>query len=281
MSVDFWFMANDDADSGFEETKSTILDYFIMFKQVKWAVATTMIASIAILLIIIGLFDMVIQIASVSLEPKISALILLGFTTIFTLSLWLPFSNGRLFLKIIAKGRKQQRELLAIQSHLIRRSYLMNFELVEPEIIIVEGDPKLEKIMNHLSFVFPDIDRINKKRIKKIKSVEKYASKFKRKMHFLRNYDLGIKTSTGWYVVQFYENLIHFDDVKKIVKKFSLEKAIGGEIQRVIIVGKEFDSSFDKEKLAEEMALLKRKIDVDIILEGEYGYSTIWIDKSF
>ncbi len=267
-----------DNDDSFEETKSTILDYFIMFKQVKWAVATTMIASIAILLIIIGLFDMVMQIVSISPEPKISGLILLGFATIFTLSLWLPFSNGRLFLKIITKGRKQQRELLAIQSHLMRRSYLMNFELVEPEIIIEEGNPKLEKIMNHLSFVFPDIDRINKKRIKKMKSVEKYASKFKRKMHFLRNYDLGIKASTGWYVVQFYENLVKFEDVKKIVKKFSLEKAMGGEIQRVIIMGKEFDSSFEKEKLTEEMSLLKRKIHVDIIQEDGYGYSTIWID---
>jgi|APSaa5957512535_1039671.scaffolds.fasta_scaffold07363_6 hypothetical protein len=272
-------MPDNDINFGFEETKSTILDYFLMFKEVKWAVATTMVVSIAIVLIIIGLMDTIMREVSVSSDPKISGLIVLGFATIFALSLWLPFSNGKLFLKIITKGRKQQKELLEIQSHLIRRSYLMNFELVEPEIIIKEGDSKLEKMMNHLSFVFPEIDRINKKRIKKAKSVEKYASKFKRKMHFLRNYDLGIKTSTGWYVVQFYENLVKFEDVEKIVKKFTLEKTLSGaEIQRIIIVGKEFDSSFKREQLSEKMTLLKRKIHVDIILEEEFGYSTIWID---
>ena len=272
-------MPDEDINFGFEETKSTILDYFLMFKQVKWAVVTTMVVSVAIFLITIGLFDMVMRTASVSSEQNLIGLIALGFATIFALSLWLPFSNGRLFLKIIVKGRRQQKELLTIQSHLMRRSYLMNFELVEPEIIIKEGEPKLEKIMNHLSFVFPEIDRVNKKRIKKTKSVEKYASKFKRKMHFLRNYDLGIKTSTGWYVIQFYENLIKFEDVEKIVKKFTLEKTLlGAEIQRIIIVGKKFGSSFEKEQLVEKMTLLKRKIHVDIILEEEYGYSTIWID---
>ena len=53
---------------------------------------------------------------------------------------------------------------------------------------------------------------------------------------------------------------------------------MGGEIQRIIIVGKEFDSSFEKEILIEKMSQLKRKIHVDMILEDEYGYSTIWID---
>ena len=272
-------MPNEDINFGFEETKSTILDYFLMFKQVKWAVATTIAVSIAIFLITIGLFDIAIRDTSDSSQNNLIGLMVLGFATIFALSIWLPISNGRLFLKIIAKGRKQQKELLEIQSHLIRKSYLMNFELVEPEIIIKEGNPKLEKIMNHLSFVFPEVDRINRKRIKKVQSVEKYASKFKRKMHFLRNYDLGIKTSTGWYIVQFYENLVKFEDVEKIVKKFTLEKTLlGAEIQRIIIVAKDFDSSFEKEQLLEKMDLLKRKIHLDIILEEEYGYSTIWID---
>lgn len=269
-------MPNNDVNFGFEETKSTVLDYFLMFKEVKWAVATTIGVSIILFLVSISLLNLVVELAIPS--QKISGLIVLGFAVIFALSFWLPISNGRLFLKIIAKGRRQQRELLAIQSHLIRRSYLMNFELVEPEIIIKEGDSKLEKIMNHLSFVFPEIDRVNKKRIKKNRSVEKFKRKQKRKLHFLRNYDLGIKTSTGWYIIQFYENLVTFDDVKKITNKFSIEKTMWSDIQRVIIVGKEFDSTFEKEKLVEQMSLLKRKIHVDIILEEKYGYSTIWID---
>jgi len=265
---------------GFEETKSTILDYFLMFKEVKWAVATTIVVSAILMLIVIGLFNVFLGIESEVpiFDQKQASMIVLGLVTIFSLGLWLPILNGRLFLKIIVKGRKQQKELLEIQSHLIRRSYLMNFELVEPEIIIKEGDQKFEKIFNHLSFVFPDIARKNQKRIKKKRSAEIYSNKFKRKVHFLKKYDLGIKTVLGWYVVQFYDNVVNFEDVKKIVKKFSLEKTMGGEIQRIIIVGKEFDSSFEKEILIEKMSQLKRKIHVDMILEDEYGYSTIWID---
>lgn len=271
-------MSNDGSNFGFEETKSTILDYFLMFKEVKWVVASTIGVSIVIFLIGIGLFNVLAEIRSVFSQTNQFALILLGLVTLFTLALWLPISNGRLFLRIIVKGRKQQRELLAIQNYLIRRSYLMNFELVEPEIIIKESDPKLEKIMNHLSSVFPEIDRINKKRIKKKNSVEKYRRKQKGKIHFLRNYDLGIKTSTGWYVIQFYENLVKFNNVEEIVKKISFEKTIGTEIQRIIIVGKEFDASFEKDEIINKMNLLKRKVHVDIILENKYGYSTIWID---
>ena len=264
---------------GFEETKSTVLDYFLMFKQVKWAVGTTIVVSITIFLINYWIFDIIFRNIADSTQISVIMMMGIGFALIFALSIWLPISNGNLFLKIIRNGRKQQRELLQIQNHLVRKSYLMNFELVKPEIIVNEGNPKFEKIMNHLSFVFPEVDRINKKRIKKRKSGEKYANRFKRKMHFLRNYDLGIYTSTGWYVVQFYENIVKFEDVEKIVKKFTLEKILlGAEIQRIIIIGKNFDSSFDKEQLIKQMSLLKRKMYLDIILEDEYGYSTIWID---
>ncbi len=270
-------MPNDDVDFGFEETKSTILDYFLMFQEVKWAVITTIGTSIALILLVIGLFSIILNANLDSLEANQIGFLVFGLGIILVLSLLLPVYNGDLFFKTITKGRRQQRELLAIQSNLIRRSYLMNFELVEPEIIIREGDSKLERIMNHLSLVFPEVSRINKKRIGKEMSAEQYAKKFKRKMHFLRNYDLGIKTSTGWFVVQFFDK-VKFSDIEEIVRKFSFDKAVGANIQRIIIVGKVFDSSFEKEKLEEKMNEFKRKEHVDIILEDQFGYSTVWID---
>lgn len=270
-------MTKEDKDFGFEETKSTVLDYFLMFREVKWAVISTLGVSIVIFLLVIGLFNLAVKLDNVFQQKQFSVIVI-GLVLILTLVFWLPLVNGRLFIKIITKGRKLQRELLTIQNSLVRRSYVMNFELIEPEIVIKDGNPRLEKIMNHLSFVFPEIDRVNKKRIKKKISVEKYANKFKRKLHFLRNYDLSIKTSIGWYIIQFYENMVKFDDVEEITKKFSFEKTIGTEIQRVLIIGKEFDSSFEKEEISKKMDSLKRKIRLDIISENEYGYSTIWID---
>lgn len=269
-------MSSKSNDFGFEDTKSTILDYFLMFRDVKWAVVSTLGVSVVVFLLILGLFNILVETRG-TIQEKQLYLTIVVLTIILTLAFWLPLVNGRLIIKIIGKGRKLQRELIEIQNNLTRRSYMMNFELVEPEIIIKDGSPQLEKIMNHLSYVFPEVDRVNKKRIKKKNSVEKYAKKFKRKLHFLRNYDLVIKTSLGWFVIQFYEKLT-FPDVEKIVKKFSIEKTIGTEIQRVVIVCKEFDSMFEKDELVKQMDSLKRKIRVDLISENEYGYSTIWID---
>ena len=270
-------MSRNEDDFGFEETKSTILDYFLMFKEIKWAVVTTIGVSVGIILSVIGIVSILPEVID-SDQQNQTGLLVLGFGIIFALSLWLPISNGRLFAQIISKGKKQQRKLIAIQSNLMRKSYLMNFELVEPEIIVKEGDVKLEKIMNHLSFVFPEISRINNKRIEKSKSAEQYAKQFKRKLHFLRDYDLGIKTATGWYVIQFYSDIVKFSDIEEMAKKFSFDKAIGAEIQRIIIVGTEFDSSFEKQTLEKKMIDLKRKLHLDIIQEDQYGYSTIWID---
>ena len=275
---------SDKDEFGFEETKSAILDYFLLVKETKWIVGTTIGVSILILLLIVGIGTILIQeveraqdLGETTIDHSLT-LLLIGSGFIASLVIWLPLSNGRLIFHIIFKGRKQERELIEIQNNLIRRSYLMNFELVEPEIIIQDGDPRLEKIMNHLSYVFPDISRINKKRIKKNKSVEKHIKRYRRKMHFLRNYDLPIKTSLGWYVVQFFPNLMTFDDIEKITKKFSLEKTIGTPIQRVIVIGKEFDESFEEKHLEKKMISLQRKIRVDILTEDELGYSVNWID---
>ena len=79
-----------------------------------------------------------------------------------------------LFYTTIIKGKKLQKHLINFQSDLIKRSYLTNFELVEPEIIIQGGDPKLEKFVNHLSLVFTEINKKNKKRLKKGKTVEEF-----------------------------------------------------------------------------------------------------------
>lgn len=271
-------MSSDEEDFGFEETKSTILDYFVMFQRAKWAVITTIASSLLILGLTFGLFSTVFEIHGL-LEPKIFTMIIFFIVIIFSLAIWLPISNGGLLLKVIFSGKRLQRELVGIQNILIRKSYLINFELVEPSIVITQGEPNLEKIMNHLSLVFPDVLRINNKRIKKRETAEKFASKFKRKLHFLRNYDLGIKTILGWYVIQFYDSNLSNENIQEVIKKFSLEKSLfGANIQRLILICKNPSSSFNEQDVIDFMQNLESKIKIDIITQNEYGYSTVWVN---
>jgi hypothetical protein len=93
-----------------------------------------------------------------------------------------------------------------------------------------------------------------------------------------------ISTVAGSYVAQSYENKVTVDDVKTVIKKIHFEKNVflnpfgTNTSYRIIILGKEFDSSFDNENIIQTMNELKRKFKIDIILETEYGYSTVWID---
>lgn len=270
-------MSSDEEDFGFEETKSTILDYFVMFQRAKWAVITTIACSLLILGLTFGLFSTLYANHGL-MEPKIFSMMIMLLVVIFSLAIWLPISNGGLLLKVIFSGRKLQKELIQIQNILMRKSYLINFELVEPTIVNSNGDNKLEKIMNHLSLVFPDIAQINNKRLDKNRSVEEYASKFKRKLHFLRDYDLGIKTILGWYVIQFFTSDINQDEIQKIIKKFSLEKSLlGADIQRIILICSEPNDLFNENDIIQFMESLNSNIQIDLITENNYGYSTVWI----
>ena len=92
---------------------------------------------------------------------------------------------------------------------------------------------------------------------------------------------------TTIFVTQYFEKNITVEDIQKIIKfvqKEDLLAKIFGALPpaRIIILGKEIDSSFDNENIIKTMSELKRKIKVknkiDIILETEHGYSTVWID---
>jgi hypothetical protein len=289
---------SDEKDFSYEETKSTILDYFMFFKQTKFAVSCIAAGSAIVFFLF---FQILVNAGAVfvdlghfyTIPPSPFAFVhpldavfmwtMIGF--VITPGVIVPISW--LFWKTIVRGRKIEKRLIEIQTSLIRRSYLTNFELVEPEIIIQGGDPKLEKFVNHLSLVFTDINKKNEKRLKKRKTVEQAWNWNRRGPVFYgpwKNSYFATRTSLGVYVVQSYENKVTIENVKTIVKKVHLEKAVArlsfgeGVSYRVIIMGKEFDDSFSDDNILTTMNELKRKCKVDIILETEYGYSTVWID---
>ena len=286
---------SDEKDFGFEETKSTILDYFILFKQVRTALIFIIIGSVLSFLLFKETFFHLLEHFrdnglgyTIPDEPFTFVIHLDGafiYSYVgFVLSPCVAVVIAWLFYTTIIKGKKLQKHLINFQSNLIKRSYLTNFELVEPEIIIQGGDPKLEKFVNHLSLVFTDINKKNKKRLKKGKTVEQFWVWKRRRISAWRDYFFAINTVVSVYVAQSFENKVTVEDVKIVIKKIHLEKALarlpfGGVVPyRVIILGKEFDDSFSNDNILITMNELKRKFKIDIILETEYGYSTIWID---
>jgi hypothetical protein len=292
---------SDEKDFDFEDTKSTILDYFILFKRTQLAIIIILVMSA---ILYFSFHQILVNAAEIfrdlghayTIPPSFLAFVnpldavfmysLIG----FVVTPGIIVAISWLFWKTIVKGRKLQKHLINFQSNLIKRSYLTNFELVEPEIIIQGGDPKLEKFVNHLSLVFTDINKKNKKRLKKRKTVEQFFP-YKRKrvnLGFAKNYFFVTNTGLTLYVTQYFEKTITVEDIQKTIKFLRKEKMLdtitGAKIFetlpsiRFIILGEKLDSSFDDENIIQTMNELKRKIKVDIILETEYGYSTVWID---
>jgi hypothetical protein len=291
----------DEKDFNFEDTKSTILDYFILFKQVRAALIWIILGSVLSFLLFKETFFHLVEhfrdnglVYTIPDGPLAFVIHLDGafiYSMIgFVLSPCVAVVIAWLFYTTIIKGRKLQKHLINFQNNLIKRSYLTNFELVEPEIIIQGGDPKLEKFVNHLSLVFTDINKKNKKRLKKGKTVEQFFP-YKRKrlnLGFTKNYFFVANTGFTLYVTQYFEKTITVEDIQKTIKFLRKEKIldtiIGAKIFetlpsiRFIIFGEKVDSSFDDENIIQTMNELKRKFKIDIILETEYGYSTVWID---
>lgn len=211
--------------------------------------------------------------------------IILAYTITISFSLVIVIGVQSVWLMI--KTRKKQKEIAFVQSYLIKESYLKNFEFVEPGIVVEKGDPRHEKIFNHLSLVFPDIWKKNKDRIKKQETTRN--SRLKRWPHVLRKYELPILTEMGAYVVHFLDTP-NFQDIEKLIKEFTHDKwysyILGiPNIIRLIIVIKNPDEDLinildknNEDEFKNKMKILKQRFPIDIILEDEIGYSPIWFE---
>jgi hypothetical protein len=162
----------------------------------------------------------------------------------------------------------------------------LNFELEESE-----GTSQVDKIFNHLCLVFPQVNEVKKNRIRMgFSSFDEQTnsswSKFRRKVFFLRKYDLAVLTSTGYFVVKIIdEDEFKLKDVEEEInslqRQLKIESLGMGDkqtIARFIFLSRNYGDDFSKDTLTDRMKSIQRSFFVDLIKEDEYGYSTIWID---
>ena len=215
------------------------------------------------------------------------AIFVLAFVSIFAALVVLLMNAVYLGIQFLQKRKELQRNFLQVQADLVRRSYVTNFELEESQ-----GTSQVDKIFNHLCLVFPQLNDEKKKRLKKgfttfDQKPGPIWSRFRRKVFFLKRYDLAQRTSTGFFIVKIINDKpLSFTDVEKELASFQkrvLVESAGMSsskdlVSRFIFLAKSYDDTFSENTLREKMKSLKRTFLVDLIKEDEYGYSTIWID---
>lgn len=277
---------SDDKSKSSNENYSLILNFQDIYKNTSSQILWTLIFSILLIVTVHQFFIVELVPLKDSITPMALPLIVLMYT--FPTSLMIiTIAFGIRYLK---KRKATKQGFAKVQSALVRRSYILNFELEESE-----GVSQTDKIFNHLSLVFPQVDQIKKKRLKNGYTSIDQPPKFILK-RWLRNnkvnqyvygeFNLSVNTPSGIFLVKITnEKVLTFEDIESTVKEIRKKMKITGlgmeakgEIDRLIFLTRSFDETISKRELNEKMKNLKRDYRIDIIKEEEYGYSTIWIN---
>ncbi len=251
---------------------SALVDFFVMYKKILSNILVVMALSALMTLSFIGIL----------LDPWGEGQFQAGKITTFLIALMgicgmlvIPF-----FVKIVIwfvrQGRKSHRELLEIHSDFTHRSYVTTFELVP-----YQGETKIDRLFNHLSLVFPEVERIKKKLDKRSKKLSDYS---KPKLRYT-NFDQVFRTDTGDFIFKIFKTTVKWEHIEKIIKELNREQRMQKVfdtqvIIRVICLADKYDPFFESYDLASKMKETKRNYyKIDLILEEKFGYSTIWIDR--
>ena len=102
---------------------------------------------------------------------------------------------------------------------------------------------------------------------------------------FFINYDGVFTTDTGYFILKIFKTTVKWEHIKDEIDKLNKEQKISKivdtrRIMRVICLADEYDPFFESDDLISKMKETKRNYyKIDLILEREFGYSTIWIDR--
>lgn len=168
----------------------------------------------------------------------------------------------------IFRSNKMRKELKELRHELVRQSYLFNFQTTLPT-----GLSSLEKIMRLSCAVFPELDKEKVKELTRSQTIH-YRANGIDKTYTL---DSVLETNEGDFVVKFFDDSVTFEDIEKLVAAVS-DYFKDEKVFRVISVAKTYDKIFESGELEYKMNRLKRKFNIDLIIERKNDYSMIWID---
>ena len=253
---------------------SALVDFFVMYKKILSNILVVIALSALMTLSFIGIL----------LDPWGEGQFQAGKITTFLIALMgicgilvIPFF-GYLILWLVTKGRKTHRNLLDIYSSFIHRTYVTTFELIPHQ-----GKTKIDRLFNHLSLVFPEVEREVPK-LRGMSFSDWWEKKGKDELLFT-NYDGVFTTDTGEFILKIFKTTVKWEHIKDEIDKLNKEQKISKivdtrRIMRVICLADEYDPFFESDDLISKMKETKRNYyKIDLILEREFGYSTIWIDR--
>ena len=276
-----------DVESSLNENYSLILNFHNIYRRLSIVILSTIVGS----LITLGLFWQLFFIELLPSLTNIQPSTLFLSTFALSLPATLAVFSSIFGIRYLKSRNETKQGFVKVQSALIRRAYILNFELEE-----ATGVSQRDKIFNHLSLVFPQIEKIKKTRTSKgyTNIDQESRSRIKRwlirnnriKSFVFKNFDLSLGTPTGVFVLKIINNkTLTFEDIENTVKDIHKKMTITGlgieqkgVIDRLIFLTNSFDENISKQELDTKMKNLKRDYLIDIIQEKKFGYSTIWIN---
>jgi len=174
---------------------------------------------------------------------------------------WMIIRNSRFF-----------RELSYMQQQKIRQSYFLAIETTVPD-----GETSVERVYDILENVLPEMKLAKK-------NARKKGEKFQYDLEFKSNgevFDLKVNTSEGIVLVEFFDKILSWDDLKgfveRIDKGFKDGRAGAHEILRVVCVSKDFDDIFLSEELSDKIKKFSNTYKIDLLKEDKTGFTTLFI----
>ena len=168
---------------------------------------------------------------------------------------------------LIIKSSKFFKELSNMQQQKIRQSYFLAIETTVPE-----GETSVERVYDILGNVLPEI-KLAKKNARKKGEKLQYDLEFKSQGEV---FDLKVNTSEGIILVEFFDKILSWDDLKGFFER--IHKAFGaGGILRVVCVSKDFDDIFLSEELSDKIKKIGNAYKIDLLKEDKTGFTTLFI----
>ena len=264
---------------------SALVDFFVMYKKVLGISGALVFLGALIILSFIGFIqyqwgdgpiEAVLDPETEQIRIQAGYMTQVVITLMFVSGVFMIPTVAWLVYWLLTKGRKTHRNLLDIYSSFIHRTYVTTFELIPHQ-----GKTKIDRLFNHLSLVFPEVERIKKKLDKRSKKLSDYS---KPKLRYT-NFDQVFRTDTGDFIFKIFKTTVKWEHIEKIIKELNREQRMQKVfdtqvIIRVICLADKYDPFFESDDLVSKMKETKRNdYKIDLILEREFGYSTIWIDR--